>query len=108
MCILLDYVLAFTVLGLAGIFKADKIFKIISAAFFVCLLRYICHVLSGAVVWYELTKAGGWNDLVMRTGMWAYSIIYNTSYMLPETVITLIGTPIIVKLSSINKFRLDK
>ena len=108
LCILLDYILAFTVLGLAGIFKTDKFYKIIFATLFVCLLRYICHVLSGAVVWYEITKQGQWNELVMTTGMWLYSIIYNISYFLPETVITLIGTPVIVKLLSIKKFMLDK
>ncbi|MCL2518302.1 MAG: energy-coupled thiamine transporter ThiT [Oscillospiraceae bacterium] len=138
LCILLDYILPFTLLGLAGIShlspagdipplaregKNKFIFPSLAKGwgtvrrrwgdsvlrvFFVCILRYLCHVLSGAVVWYELTKAGGWNDLVMQTGMWMYSIIYNTSYMLPETVITLIGTPIILKLTFIKKFRLDK
>ena len=104
LCILLDYILAFTVLGLAGIFKTDKIFKIIFATLFLCVLRYICHVLSGAVVWYEITKQGGWNDLVMRTGMWVYSLIYNIQYMLPETIITLVAAPAIVTiLSVVNK-----
>lgn len=99
LCILFDYILPFTLLGLAGIFKSEKILKILFAVFFVCVLRYICHVLSGAVVWYELTKAGGWNDLVLQTSMWTYSLIYNASYFLPEMIITLIGTPIIFKIT---------
>ena len=98
LCVLLDYVIAFTIIGFAGIFK--KLFKNEYAAvtvgtFAVCIARFACHVLSGAVVWYEITKAGQWNDVVNRFGMWTYSLIYNTQYMLPETVITVIATPLI-------------
>ena len=60
-----------------------------------CALRFLSHLLSGAVVWYEITKAGEWNDLVMRTGMWTYSTIYNATYMVPEAVITVVASPAI-------------
>ncbi|MBE6645692.1 MAG: energy-coupled thiamine transporter ThiT, partial [Ruminococcaceae bacterium] len=52
--IMLDYIVAFTVVGLGGIFK--KISKSQRAALaygslLVSLLRYACHVISGATVW---------------------------------------------------------
>ena len=103
LCVLLDYIIAFTVLGLAGIFmnikdaKMNHYVKIICGTLAVCILRYASHVVSGAIVWYEITKEGAWNDLVLRTGMWTYSLIYNAQYMLPETIITLIGIVLIMK-----------
>lgn len=112
LCILFDYTIAFTVLGLAGIFKklkADLIVQVICGALFVCVLRYISHVFSGAVVWYEITKLGGWNDLVSKVSMWPYSLIYNMQYMLPETIITVIAAPTIAKvLAIVNKNKSKK
>lgn len=104
LCVIFDYIVAFAVLGLAGSFKkikADIILKVICGTLFVCILRYISHVFSGAVVWYEITKLGGWNELVSQVSMWPYSIIYNMQYMLPETIITVIAAPVIVKVLSI-------
>lgn len=107
LCVLFDYIVAFTTLGLAGLFKklrTDVIVQVVCGALFVCVLRYISHVISGAVVWYEITKLGGWNDLVSKVSMWPYSIIYNMQYMLPETIITVIGAPTVVKvLAIVNK-----
>lgn len=100
LCILLDYIIAFTLLGVAAFFRpkgevSNKklIWLLVAASLTVCILRYLSHVLSGAVVWYEITKAGQWNDLVMKTGMWAYSAIYNASYMGFETIITAVAAP---------------
>jgi len=113
LCILLDYIIAFTVLGVASFFRppADATYKkrlalIVMASLAACALRFLSHLLSGAVVWYEITKAGEWNDLVMRTGMWTYSTIYNASYMLPETVITIVAAPAMeFVLSTVEKRR---
>ncbi len=99
LCILLDYILAFSVLGLAG--AADRLsfrpqIKVIIGVLSVCVLRFIFHVLCGAVVWYSITKAEHWNDIVNRFGMWTYSVVYNTQFMLPETILTLIAVPVIL------------
>lgn len=103
LCILLDYVIAFSFLGVSGFFRYNsdmtakrKYFYVFTGVLIACILRYIAHLLSGAVVWYEITKAGGWNDDVYRFGMWTYSAIYNAQYMVPETILTLIASPAIV------------
>ena len=104
LCILFDYTVAFTLLGLAGLFKkikADILVQVILGSLFVCILRYTAHVVSGAVVWYEITKLGGWNELVSQVSMWPYSLIYNAQYMLPETIITVIGAPAVAKVLSV-------
>lgn len=113
LCILLDYIIAFTVLGVAAVFRpkgevSNKklIWHLVAASLTVCILRYLSHVLSGAVVWYEITKAGQWNDLVMKTSMWAYSAIYNASYMGFETIITAVAAPAMAfLLSTVEKRR---
>jgi thiamine transporter len=83
---LFDYIIAFGVLGLGGVFRNlkgnDKI-KIAAGAALACLLRFICHFISGVTVWRDYTS-----DLKASI---IYSITYNGGYMLPETIITLIG-----------------
>lgn len=105
LCVLFDYTLAFSSLGVAGFFRikpddfgTKKIpyVKAFSAVAIACVLRFICHFISGVVVWYEITKAGGWNDYVQTVGMYTYSFVYNISYFGPETALTLCGVPIAV------------
>ena len=102
-CILLDYLLAFTVLGLASAFvRKKKLWQYALSAALVCLLRYLCSTLSGYFVWYDYATATGWLEafswgakLVANLGekalCWWYSVLYNLSYMLPETIITVAG-----------------
>ncbi len=83
-CIMLDYVLAFTILGIAPIFAKPFKKKLIGygfGAFCVCFLRFIFSALSGVIVW-ESTAAWGFKNV------WAYSAVYNISYMLPNALIT--------------------
>lgn len=106
LCVFFDYIAAFSVLGFAGIFnklKSNEYLKIITGILIACILRYASHVVSGAVVWYEITKEGQWNDLVNRFGMWTYSAIYNIQYMGPETILTLIAAPSILAVGAIIK-----
>jgi thiamine transporter len=83
--IVLDYVLAFTALGLAAIF--GKAFKqrrtaVVVGIVFTFSLRFLCHFISGVLVWEALwPNAVGWAPVV-------WSLAYNGSYMLPEMLIT--------------------
>ena len=108
-CVLTDYILPFTLLGLGGIFRSVKFSKnqttnlIVAAALgalLVTVLRYICHIVSGAVIWYELDLVWYAEDptyIVHKYGPWLFSIIYNGGYMLPEIVATVVGTPLLTK-----------
>jgi len=80
--IILDYILAYAVIGLVGYFGKNKL-KISIGIFVVVLARFACHVVSGAIVFYEY--AGAQNP-------WIYSMIYNGTFLLPELIITLIIT----------------
>lgn len=100
--VLFDYILAFTVIGLAGMFRSlskdinnrvGSIITFVSGTTVSIILRFICHLVSGAVVWYELTKEWYPNDpehIVNIFGPWGYSFIYNILYMAPELLITLV------------------
>ncbi len=84
--ILLDYIVAFTALGLAGVFR--RCIRSQGAALAVgslvaCVVRYGCHVISGATIWAGLS--------VPTTAALGYSFIYNATYMLPETIITVLA-----------------
>jgi len=87
--ILFDYVIAYTVIGLSGIFekpcgKTRKSVCIGIAATFV--LRFACHYITGVWIW------GGWMPEsfmnITMTSPWIYSFLYNGWYMLAELVIT--------------------
>lgn len=71
---LLDYPIAFALLGLAGAFRKN----IYLGAFVGCFGRMVCHFLSGVVFFAEY--AGDQNVL------W-YSFVYNGTYLFPELVI---------------------
>lgn len=80
--ILLDYILAYTVIGLAGIFRGNDSLRAVLGTLLVCLLRYGFHFLSGWAFF------GIWAEEGYTALTWA--LFYNMSYMLPETVISLI------------------
>ena len=83
--ILLDYVIAFTVLGFAGSIKRKFKNKYIGAgisSFAVTFARFICHLLSGMLIWSVYAPEGQSAAL--------YSLIYNGSYMGIEIIITTI------------------
>lgn len=84
--ILLDYIIAFTVIGLIGIWKrnARQNTVLVFGTIGVCILRYLCHVISGATVWAGLS--------IPTKEALVYSLVYNMAYMVPELVITIFVT----------------
>lgn len=81
--VVLDYLLAFSALGLGGVFRAknraDRPALALGCA--LCsVLRYACTVLSGVMFFGEYAAGSGQSPLV-------YSLLYNGAYMLPEAVI---------------------
>ena len=83
--LLLDYILAFTVIGLSacfnGVIKNHRV-SIVVGIVFTFALRFVCHFLSGWIIWGVITP----NEMGPVAPL--YSLIYNGGYMLPETIIT--------------------
>ena len=85
--IVLDYVVAYAAVGLGGIFRRvekNQSLALFYGAILVCLIRYLCHVIAGAILWAEYDFAFPEGATVI------YSISYNATYMLPETIILLV------------------
>ncbi len=91
--ILLDYVLAFTLLGLAGLFARpfkNRMIGIVVGTLAACLMRFLCAFFSGVAIWRVYAPEGMAPSL--------YSFTYNASYMVPETIITIVAALAIYKI----------
>ena len=112
--VVLDYIVAYTVLGLGGIFrnKLPKLPAIILGVVLVLSLRYLTHIISGCLFfgvwteWLENFALGKW-VLSSFTGWMlslAYSALYNGAYMIPEIVITTICASGVAFIPYIKKY----
>lgn len=115
MC-LLDYILAFTLLGLGGIFR-DKIknpsVSLLCGSLVALGARYLAHILSGYILfsgWAEwfFTQDGfpAWGARLVESLSpsllgWVYSIVYNGMYMVPEIILTAIAALLIARVPKI-------
>lgn len=79
--IVLDYLAAFCAVGIAGWFRRlhSQPRAMVLGAVAVGAARYACHVVSGATVWAGIS--------IPTSAAMAYSLAYNATYMLPETVV---------------------
>ena len=85
LCVLLDYLLAFAVLGCADLFArlTGKRYRLLgygAGTAVVCLCRCASSILSGVILWGSYAPEG--------MNVWVYSLSYNSSYMLPNAAIT--------------------
>lgn len=101
--IMLDYVIAFSVMGLGGIFRGkikDKGVALAAGALTVCVLRYFCHVISGCTVWAGVS-------IPSSDGL-LYSLVYNCAYMVPETLITVVGAYYVGKVFTLGSEQIKR
>lgn len=84
----LDYILAFPLVAMAGIFfkkfknaetKGQKVKWIIIGSVIGGLGKFLCHFLAGILFWKNFDFAGGYV---------LYSLVYNGAYMLPNIIIS--------------------
>lgn len=102
----LDYWLAYPLAGLAGVVanlvkKANTKKKMVLWVSVGCLiggsLKYISHVLSGAIFWGADAGSFAWSFKDSTISPWAYSFIYNIAYMGPDIFLcTLLADVLIV------------
>ena len=85
------FILAYTVLGLAGLFKG----KYVPATIVACAARFLVHYVVGATIWAEYMPETFFN--MTMTTPWFYSALYNGAYMLPDMLILLVVGVILLK-----------
>lgn len=82
-----DYLLAYGVLGLAGLLRGKK-GGIFIGTLIGCAARFLVHYVVGATVWAEYMPEEFFG--MTMTTPWFYSFLYNGSYMLLDCIITLV------------------
>ena len=115
MC-LLDYVLAYTLLGLGGLFRnkiSNKGVSLMLGSLVALGGRYLAHILSGYILfsgWAEwfFTQDGfpAWGaGLVASLSPdmlgWTYSIVYNGMFMVPEIILTAVAAFLVARIPRI-------
>ena len=115
MC-MLDYLVAYTMLGLGGIFRSrieNRGAALACGALVALGARYVAHILSGYILfsgWAEwfftqdgfpLWGAGLVSSLSPELLGLVYSVVYNGMYMIPEMVLTAIAAVLVGRNSKI-------
>lgn len=110
--LLLDYLIAYTCLGLGGLFR-NKIknngLALMCGSIVALGCRYLAHLLSGYILfsgwaeWY-FTQEGfpAWGASLVEAVSpnllgWIYSAVYNGMYMIPEIIFTAIASVLIAR-----------
>ena len=97
--VMLDYVLAFSFLGLAGIGR--KISKNPSVAISICCIfgitaRFACSLLSGAIIWGVYAPEG--------QNPWMYSLVVNGTKFGIEGIFTIIVAAVLLAIPVMQKY----
>lgn len=103
-CILLDYLGAYTVLGIAGILRKKKVAGALIGIVIAVALRFVFHFISGVVIWHSFGEL--WTGFSTDSEI-LYSLLYNGAYMLPELILTVIGAFILLMAPGTRKLLLD-
>jgi len=125
--IILDFVVAFAFIGIAGIFvKRDEkgilipkqkklLLKGGLGALLVTIIRYGAHTASGFILYGTYAEWFFGEEFVNPIGNWAlsnlsgtglalfYSAVYNGLYMIPEIILTVLGTVILLRVLPLEK-----
>ena len=99
-CVLFDYVVPFTVLGLSAFAKPSSgrvinIPKVLTIFSVLIFIRFLCHFITGMTIW------GQWDD-----GFWGafiYSLSYNGSYMGVELAVTVVVAGLLLSSKQIER-----
>ena len=89
--VLLDYMFSCMALGLAELFARPfkkRVVGIAVGTFVAGFLDFFCSFLAGLLLWPNLSDT---------LPGWAYSLVYNGSYMLPETLLTMAAAVLLYK-----------
>ncbi len=100
LCVALDYIVPFTLLGFAGIFKNLGIFKNQEIAVYFgmtscVLLRFVCHFITGVAIWKQWAPDG--------MGKYIYSLAYNGSFLGVDFLICLVCAVVMLRSAEIRK-----
>ena len=85
--ILGDYIVAYTLLGLAGLFHKNP-YGYFYGVLVGGLARFLSHYITGATLWAEYMPDTFFG--MTMTSPWFYSALYNGSYMLVDMIVCVV------------------
>ena len=99
--ILFDYLIAFTVLGIAGLFRNNGLWGAVGGACLALFCRFVSHVISGTF-FFDIWMPENWSSAFL------YSICYNGAFMLPELALTGLALFLLLQVKPIKKIVLPE
>lgn len=98
--IILDYVAAYTLTGVAGFFPRRPVLGTIAGGF----ARYVCLVMSGVFIWGEyMSDIAIFGSTLKMSSVWVYSLIYNAQYMILTVAVTAVCVGVLSKTTPLTK-----
>ena len=100
LCILFDYIVPFTLLGLAGLFHKLKITRNTELNVYIgivstVVLRFICHFVTGVVIWGQWAPDG--------MGKYLYSFLYNAGFLSLDFIICIVCAILMFRKAELRK-----
>ena len=92
---LFDYVIPYTVLGFAGLFRKRGEVAAYIGMGTVVFARFLCHYITGVSIWRQWTPEG-WSSYV-------YSLAYNGGYLLPDFLIMFAVAVLLLRVKQMRK-----
>ncbi len=97
----LDYIVAFGLCGVSSFFRKPffekKAYAPLLAVLLAGILRLISHFFSGVIVWNNIWDYEGPIVMDWSKGGITYSLVYNTSYMIPTIILSLLVMAYLLK-----------
>ena len=95
--IVFDYSIAYAAVGLAGLLRArnNDYSKLPLAALIGCVGRFVIHFISGVTV-YAQYMPEEFMGMTMTSPVF-YSVLYNGTYMLPNTILAIVICALLMK-----------
>jgi len=95
---LLDYSVAYAFVGFAGLLRKKKNLLPV-AALIGCVARFLVHFVSGVTIYrmFAENETDFFGMMVATPNAFLYSIVYNTVYMLPNTIIAVVICALLIK-----------
>lgn len=94
-CVLFDYLVPFSLLGISGVFRKKGVPGVCAGIVLSLTARFLCHFLTGVVIWSQWAPEG--------QSKYVYSLIYNGQYMLAECIITVVGAVLLMRIPRVRK-----
>lgn len=115
--LILDYLVAYTILGIGGIFRKsikNKTAALVLGVLLALTLRYLVHIISGYIFygawasWFFGQEGLFFGEKILssvhgKALAWLYSAIYNGLYMIPEILITALAAVAVSRIPIVRR-----